>query len=377
MTMSLLVLVFASPVSRASADALVPLLAHPADLPWPTERWPRGELPPELDESAFETAIEGLFEPMGRGGLHDTRALLVIREGRILYERYAASFGPSSRFQSWSMGKSITHSLVGILIRQGKLLVDAPAAVPAWREPGDPRGDITLDDLLHMTSGLDNGDGFESGGDFIGEALFGVGALNPAAFAANVGVAHPRGTHWAYSTGSTMIVSSIAGRFMGGSERERLAFMRRELFGPLGMRSAVPEFDSAEQFLGGAFFHATARDWARFGYLYLRDGVWEGRRILPEGWADHARRRGTAENNGIHGAHFWINGEPGAGQWTMYPGAPPSAFGAEGNGMQMVIMVPTHDLIVVRLGELHTSGFLETRRLIGQLITSFPPQDPR
>jgi CubicO group peptidase (beta-lactamase class C family) len=357
----------------ALAEVLVPLPAHPAGLPWPTEAWPRGELPVGLDRGAFEEATSSLFEGVGRGGLRDTRALLIVRGGRIVYERYAEGFGPTSRFQSWSMAKSVTQSLVGILVRMGKLVVDAPAPVPAWQTPGDPRGKVSLDDLLHMTSGLGNEDGFDTGALFVGEVLFGRGARDPAGFAEAVDVVHPPGTHWAYSTGTSMIVAAIAGRAMGEGERDRLGFMRRELFLPLGMKTVVPEFDSAGQFMGGGFFHASAEDWARFGYLYLRDGVWEDRRILPEGWVDYSRTPAPADNNGVHGAHLWVNAEPAEGQWKMYPGAPASAFGAEGSEHQAVVMVPTHDLVVVRLGTLQATDYDESRQRIGRLIASFPP----
>lgn len=360
--------------SSGAAYDLAPLPSHPIGLAWPTNTWPRGELPTELDQASFDENTTALFEPVGRGGLRDTRALLIVRGGEIVYEQYAAGFGPSSRFQSWSMAKSITQALVGILVREGKLELDAPIPVEAWRSPGDPRGAVTLDHMLHMISGLANDDGFATGGIFVGETLFGRGATNPSAFAEDVELAYPVGTHWAYSTGTSMIVAALAGRAIGDNGPTRLEFMRRKLFSPLGMRSAVPEFDSAGQFMGGGFFHATARDWARFGYLYLRDGLWSGRRILPEGWVDYSRTPAPAANNGVHGAHFWVNAEPAEGQWVLYPDAPDSTFAAEGNAMQAVVIVPTKDLIVVRLGELQASDFQGTRKLIGGLIASFPPR---
>ena len=170
-----------------------------------------------------------------------------------------------------------------------------------------------------------------------------------------------------------MILAAIAGRAMGEDERDRLEFMRRELFLPLGMKTVVPEFDSAGQFMGGGFVHASAEDWARFGYLYLRDGIWEGRRILPEGWVDYCRTPAPADNNGVHGAHLWVNAEPAEGQWKQLPGAPASAFSAEGSELQAVIMVPTHDLVVVRLGALQASDYDVNRQRLGRLIASFPP----
>ena len=164
----------------------------------------------------------------------------------------------------------------------------------------------------------------------------------------------------------TAILAAIAGRAMGEDERDRLEFMRRELFLPLGMKTVVPEFDSAGQFMGGGFVHASAEDWARFGYLYLRDGIWEDRRILPEGWVDYSRTPAPVENSGVHGAHLWVNAPPAEGQWKLVPGAPASAFSAEGSELQVVIMVPTHDLLVVRLGvvRLHQNGQL----LVGRLL---------
>ena len=127
--------------------------------------------------------------------------------------------------------------------------------------------------------------------------------------------------------------------------------------------------------MGGAFFHATARDWARFGTLYLRDGMWEDRRILPEGWVDHARTPGPAPNSGIYGGHFWVNSIPSVGQWNMLPSAPSEVFAAEGAGFQLVAMDPTRDLVFVRLGEAPFENFAKLRRLIGETIILFPVRD--
>ena len=142
------------------------------------------------------------------------------------------------------------------------------------------------------------------------------------------------------------------------------------------MRSAQPEFARSGVFVGGAFFHANARDWARFGYLYLRDGVWEGRRVLPPGWVDFSRTTSPAANNGVHGAHFWVNRPPGPGQWEQLPGAPASAFSAEGASFQMVAMLPTHDLVAVRLGESFGADFQELRRRFARVVTLLPPAAP-
>ncbi len=361
----------------AAAGELVPLPSHPEALPWPTERWPEGSLPKDLDRAAFDLHLAELFGPKGRGGFQDTRALLVVQGGRIVFERYAEGFGRDSRFQSWSMAKSVTNALTGVLVRQGRLDVAAPAAVPQWSGPDDPRSGITLAHLLEMRSGLDNADGFGTGEDFrfafISRLLFGEGSRSPAQYAAAVPLDHPVGSHWEYSTGTSILIAALCGQMIGGGTAGTRDFLRHELFQPIGMHSALPEFAPSGEFLGGVFVHATARDWARFGYLYLRDGTWNGRRILPQGWVDYARTPNPAENNRIYGAHFWVNEEPASdNQWKPLPGAPQSVFMAEGANFQMVAIVPTKDLVAVRLGEAQGTPFPEIKEPFGSLIAAFP-----
>jgi len=361
--------------TNATAAARVELPRQPPGVAWPTQEWPTGELPGNVDRARFDELVTLLFADRGRGGVPDTRALLVVQGGRLVFERYAEGFGPGQRFRSWSMAKSVTHALVGVLVGHGQLDIEAPAPVSGWQQPGDPRAAVTLDDLLHMTSGLDNADGMDDMDSFVGRAVFGPGSTNPAAYAADVALAYEPGSRWAYSTGSTSIVAAIAGRSMGESARDKLAFMRRELFAPIGMTSVQPEFALSGDFVGGLFVHATARDWARFGTLYLRDGIWEGQRILPEGWVDYARTPAPAANNRTYGAQFWLNEDPAPGQWKMLPGAPPSVFAAEGASFQLVAMAPSRDLVLVRLGEAPFDNLPKLRRWLAELIVLFPPRD--
>lgn len=364
------------------AAELARLPTQPAGVAWPTNQWSQAELPTDLDRKAFDASVEELFASKGRGGFADTRALLVVERGRIVFERYADGFGPDSRFQSWSMAKSVTNALVGILANQGRVELDAPAAVPAWRGPGDPRNAITLRHMLQMRTGLGNSDGFGEGGGaidmFISRMLFGDGSLAPAAYAANVELVHPIGERWAYSTGTSILLAKLCGDLIGGGAVETRDFLRRELFDRLGMRSAQPEFARSGEFIGGAFFHATARDWARFGYLYLRDGIWDGERILPEDWVDFSRTPNPAKNNRIHGAHFWVNEEPPEeGQWKPLPGGPASVFLAEGASFQAVAMDPTRDLVAVRLGIDQGKSFPEIKEPFGPMIAAFPERGGR
>jgi len=358
------------------AGAAVPLPPQPAGVPYPTEAWPVAPPGPGVDVERLDAALDAAFELRGWNGLPDTRALLVVHHGALVAERYAQGFGPDSRFQSWSMAKTVTQALVGILVGQKRLDLRAAAPVPAWRAKDDPRGAITLDQLLHMTSGLDNADGSPEPDSFASRLLFGPGSLDVFAYASNVPAINAPDTSWAYSTGTTMIVAGIVGRTVGGGSAGMLAFMHRELFDPIGMRTVVPEFDAAGTFLGGAWVWATARDWARLGYLYLRDGVWDGRHVLPEGWVGYSRTPAPAPNNGVYGAHLWLNLEPKAKQFAPLPGGPHSAFCLSGNGGQMVVVVPTRDLVVVRLGVTQTMTFPAVTQAVAAVVATVAPSSP-
>ncbi len=354
----------------------MPLPPQPPGVAWPAAAWPEGELPAEVDDDAVSAALDTLFTSVGRGGVPDTRAVLVVRGGEIVAERYAEDFGPETRFHSWSMGKSVVQCLVGILVREGRLEVDAPAPVPAWDGPDDPRARLTLRHLLHMTTGLDNADGGADPAAFVGRLLFGPLARDMAGAAADVPLLHDPGTHWAYSTGTSAILGGIVSRLTGPDRGSTRRWMERELLEPLGIRSLVAEFDEHQQLVGGSHVWATARDWARLGLLYLRDGVWDGRPILPGGWVDFTRARAPAENNGTYGAHFWLNRKPREDQFQPLPGAPESAFQMSGNGGQYVALVPDRDLVVVRLGEMSGTDWSTLGRQMGALVAAFPAVMP-
>jgi CubicO group peptidase (beta-lactamase class C family) len=361
----------ASLVVGAPALAGSPLPPQPADVPWPTAEWPTGEPGAEVDRAALEAAASALFAARGRGGIPDTRALLVVQHGRLVFERYAEGFGERSRFRSWSAAKSVTNALVGILVREGKLALDDPAPVPEWRTPGDPRAAITLRHLLQMSAGLDNADGGEGADSFIARLLFGDLSGDTAHAAAQRDALYAPGSHWAYSTGTSQIVAGLVARAVGGGKRRVRAFVADELAAPLGAHSLLVEFDGSGTPLAGGYFFATARDWARLGTLYLRDGVWEGRRVLPEGWVDFTRTPGRAENNGVYGAHFWVNAEPAEGQFRPLR-AGIEAFAMQGNGGQFIGILPDRDLVVVRLGELQRLTWRELGGGLSDLIVAFP-----
>ncbi len=365
---------FASLGLAVAADAgeLAPLPPQPAGVPYPTQRWPEAAPGLGVDAQRLDAAFDAAFATAGRGGVSETRALLAIHRGAIVAERYAPGFDSQSRFQSWSMAKTVTQALIGILVKDGRLEVMAPAPVPEWHAVGDPRGEVTLDHMLHMSSGLANADGGVGPESFVAKLMFGEGSRDVWAFATAAPLIHPPGTFWAYSTATSMILSGVVGRTVGGGREGMLAFMREKLFDPLGMRSAVPEFDLAGTFLGGGFVWASARDWARFGLLFLRDGVWDGARLLPEGWVDYVRTAAPAPNNGVYGAQLWLNLEPKADQFKPLPGGPRSAISVNGNDGQMVVIVPTRDLVLVRLGEMQTSTWASVTGEVAAAVAAFP-----
>jgi CubicO group peptidase (beta-lactamase class C family) len=271
-----------------------------------------------------------------------TLAELVLHRGEIVHEAYGPDTGPDTTLISWSTGKSVTHALVGVAVRDGLADLDAPAPVPEWA--GDERSAITLRQLLNMTSGLRFVEDYvDDSVSHCIDMLFGEGHTDVAHYAASLPLDHPPGSTFNYSSGTTNIVSRAVGQAVGGGEVGMRVFMEAELFGPLGMTSADPRFDAAGTFVGSSFLYCTARDFARFGQLYLADGVWEGRRILPEGWVDFARTPVPVpvEEEFGYGAHWWL--------WDGH--GFPGTFAAHGYEGQYIIVRPDRDLVVVRLGK--------------------------
>ncbi|MEO8813230.1 MAG: serine hydrolase, partial [Caulobacteraceae bacterium] len=290
---------------------LPPLPIQPAGTPWPTGDWPTGDLPARA-AARVGAALDHAFAAEPPAELGETHAVVVVHKGRLVAERYAEGSGRDATRHSWSMAKSITHALAGLAAKDGRLDIAAPAKVPEWASAGDPRGAITLDQLLRMSSGLAFTEDYDRDhpSDVI-EMLFGAGKGDVAAFAAAFPLAHDPGSFFAYSSGTTNIVSRAISGAIGARGPAFEAFMRARLFAPLGMRSPAPKFDDAGTFIGSSFCFATPRDFARFGLLYLRGGVWEGERLLPEGWVDYGRtptfQQPGAEATGRYGAHWWLD----------------------------------------------------------------------
>ncbi len=323
---------------------LAPLPSQPQEAPWPTDDWPTGALPFSAEGAGVRRRFDYAFSPAATPEIGETHALLIVRGGRLIAERYAEGHGPEATCHSWSMAKSITHALAGILVGDGKLDIHAGAGDPQWGAEGDPRGAISLDHLLRMSSGLAFVEEYdrEKPSDVV-EMLFGKGQDDVARFAAAFPLEHPPGTFFSYSSGTTNIVSAALSRALGATGDGFAAFMQKRLFEPLGMKSPMPKFDAAGTFIGSSYCFAAPRDFARFGLLYLRDGVWEGRRILPAGWVDYARtptfqQPSDDADASPYGAHWWLDL------------AGPGSFQAAGYDGQFIVLCPDRDLILVRHG---------------------------
>jgi CubicO group peptidase (beta-lactamase class C family) len=339
--------------------------------------WPQGEivalddLPPGVDELRLSSALDRAFAEPDPAQPRNTRAVVVVHQGRIVAERYAEGFGPTTGHLSNSMAKTVIGALVGILVGQGKLDTAAPAPIAEWQGSDDPRGRITLEDLLRMRSGLEFEESYTKVRSDI-TLMFASGDL--AGFAAAKPLVAEPAAVWQYSTGTSNILGRIVAEAAGATMAERFAFPRQALFDPLGMTTAVLEVDGRGNFIAGSLMFASARDYARFGLLYLRDGVWNGRRILPADWVEKTLTpTPEAPPTRAYGYQVWLNSgrDPEIRRW---PRLPHDVFIMHGHQAQQVVMVPSHDLVVVRLG-LSEFGNWDLQDLVIDAMRSVdPPQ---
>ena len=355
--------------SLSPSPTLLPLPIQPDGTPWPTKEWPRGELDRRVDRAALDALLDHAFADEEPEDLERTHAVVIVQRGELVVERYGAGAGPDDAFASWSMAKSITNALVGILVRQGKLDIAQPIPVKEWGAD-DPRARITIDQMLRMVDGLRFREAEHLGGGAVRyypeeesdviPMLFGAGKPDVAGFASGLPkVAEPE-ERWNYNSGGSNLLARLVGETVGGGREGMLAFMQRELFGPLGMKSADPRFDEAGSFIGASYCPCSSLDFARFGLLFLRGGVWDGTRILPEGWADYSRTP-SPQSDGLYGAHFWVT-----------PGSL-GIFSCQGAWGQRTLIVPKLDLVVVRQGQTAPHKVGAVVQYCKQLVDAFRP----
>jgi CubicO group peptidase (beta-lactamase class C family) len=352
----------------ASAKELVPLPPQPEGLSWPTAGWETGEMDPAV-AAIVAPMIDKAIAGEKAGPMGETRAVVIIHHGKLVAEAYRDGFGPETKQVSWSMAKSVTSALAGRAVALG-LIDDIDAPMPTPLEAGDPRAEITWRQWLTMTDGLDYteiGATSMAANDVI-QMMYGPGRFDVLAYIkAELPPLHEPGTVWNYSTaGFHLIGKAVQGLLQDiqmpefatdqGLQLER-SFLQEILLRPIGMDTEL-EFDSSGTFLGGSLVWASARDFAKFGYLYLRDGVWDGERLLPEGWVDFSRSHPDGPKENVYGAGFWLTTD-GAEPVLSYQrrDAPPwDSFAAEGHEGQTIFMVPSRDLVIVRLGLMSNEG---------------------
>lgn len=304
----------------------------------------------ETTNPALNHALELAFSEPDAKTPRLTKAIVVLHDGKLIAERYADGYGPETLVWGHSLSKSITNAWIGILVRQGKLRVDQPAPIAAWSAHDDPRHAITIDQLLRMDSGLPF-DETSSPLNFMSRMFFLTNDM--AGYAATVPLAEPPGTAWSYSNLGYVLLSRIAMNAAGAGDAVAAeGYLRDQLFGPLGMHHTVIETDLAGTPIGSSHVYASARDFARFGQLYLDDGVANGQRVLPEGWVAYSHSQ-TLKTG--YGAGFWTNlvnkGRVPVwdAPWGM-PQLPRDMFYARGALGQYIVIVPSERLVVVRLG---------------------------
>jgi len=322
-------------------------LAPPPEPLDSSQPWPLGDAVTTEKSPALEAVLDKWFQDPDPANPRRTRAIIVVKDGQIIAERYGEGFSKDTLFQGWSMTKSVTNALLGILVQQGKLDIHAPAPVPEWQSSNDSRKAITTDQLIRMSSGLEFNEDYGDLTNGVTQMLYNQGDM--AAYAAAKPLAAAPDTIWNYSSGTANILSRIIRDTIGGEITDYWAFPQEALFHRIGVNSAIIEPDAFGTFVGSSYMYTTARDWARFGLLFAQDGVWNGERILPEGWVDYIRTP-TPPSLGEYGGMWWLNaGEPGKPETKEWPDMPDDIFYADGHDGQSVVIFPSQNIIIVRL----------------------------
>lgn len=363
-------------------STLADLPPQPPGVPWPTESWERGPLPPQADAEALDRLLGRLVGPGADPAVGHTNAVAVVHRGRVVLERYGErEVGPLAELagvepgpvtaeeplHSWSMAKSACHLGVGVAVARGLVDPAAPAPVPEWGAGDDPRAAITWDDLLTMRPGLawtEVYEGFdETSVPDVVTMLYGDGAADMGAYAADKPLVHQPGSAdaFTYSSGTTNIVQRALQQVLGLSGDDALTWLREAVFDPIGATSVRGTCDGAGTWVASSYLEMTAHDWLRLGLLVLRGGAWDGTEVVPRSWVDHGRTPRSPHEAIHHGAHWWARPERDDGMFM--------AHGFEG---QRLLLVPGRDLVVLRQGRTPSGGIDALNALLLDLVDLFP-----
>ncbi len=323
-----------------------------------------------IDAPALEAALAWAFDEPDPQRLRRTRAVVVVHRGEIVAERYAPGFTANTPLPGWSMTKTAAAALTGVLVADKRLALDSRALLNEWRGPGDRRSQITLADLLRMTDGLEFNEQYDDPLSDVAVMLLGTG--DASGFALRKPLATAPSTSWRYSSGTTNVLAGVLRRTLDGRDLSDL--VRRRLFDRLGMRRAVLEPDADGTPVLSSFMHATAREWAAFGQFLLQDGVWHGERLLPSGWVDYMRTPTPQCARGDFGAHLWLKVPEGfGGAGAAAAALPVDAFHLSGHEGQVVSVVPSRELVVVRLGLSRLPHTWDHAEFLARVLKAFPP----
>lgn len=346
-------------------------MAAPPRLNPDTIPWPAGNKMPDsvnltgYDLELFDKTIHEAFEEPAKEKNRRTRAVLIIHNGHIIAEKYADGFSVNTRQMGWSMTKSLTNGIIGLLIKEQKISLNDHAPIKTWQQ--DERQNITLHNLMQASSGLEWQENY-SGPSPATTMLF--KKRDAGIYASAFPLKHPPGEVFYYSSGTTNILSQVSRQLIGDTDYHSYPY--RHLFYKIGMHSLVIEPDPGGTFVGSSFSYATARDWARFGLLYLNDGYWQGERILPEGWVEYTTTPAKGARQGQYGAQFWLNaGNPADPSDRPFPDVPADMFYCSGYEDQYVFIIPSKNLVVVRLG-LTTGNEIDYNKFLHHIIEALP-----
>jgi len=335
-----------------------------------TIAWPMGDkLNAAVDSSVdlvkIKQAVQKIFIEKDTAKPIRTRAVIVLHNGNIIAEQYADGFTKNTKLIGWSMTKSITSALTGLLVKEGKLTVDEPAPVPEWKNANDMRNTITLKNILQQTTGLDFVEDYSKSSDAT-RMLSEEGDMGT--YTALHAAKNKPGSEFYYSSGNTNILSRIIRQTVG--ENDYHAFPYEQLFYKLGMYNTILEPDASGTFVGSSYSYGVARDWARFGLLYLNDGVYNGERILPEGWVKQTVTPVAVAEKGEYGYQFWLNaGEKNNPANRLYPSCPIDMFWCDGYEDQFVFIIPSKNLVIVRLG-LTKHGNFDADKFVAEIAAA-------
>lgn len=335
--------------------------------------WPYGELvhlndiPSEIDITKLNSVIDSAFQEPTSWSQRNTQAIVVVYKDKIIAEKYADQFAPSTPMLGWSMSKSVTNALVGLLVKEQKIDIMKPAQIDAWKDENDPRSDILLDHLLRMSSGLEFEEVYAP---FKDATAMLYNSKSMADYAAAKPLRTEPETEWYYSSGTTNIIARIVRDTLGGNLVDITNFARTKLFDRIDMYSAIIEPDASGSLVGSSYMFATPRDWARFGVFIENDGVWNGIRILPEGWVKYTTTPTPMAPKGEYGAQFWLNaGNNENPSDRKFPSLPTDMIFLHGFNSQITAIIPSKNAVIVRMGATHNKADWDEEGFIKQVLS--------